>query len=315
MHCALFEKSRGPGGRLSSKRIDDGSLDLGAQFFTVRDPRFHAFLEHYAGLGSFQPWAGVFRFEQDGGSLAPFHQAERFVGTPRMSAVTRSLAEAAIAGGSALAGAADVHYRCRIERAEHRRQHWYLTTASGDGLGPFDALIITTPPLQAAALVADQPGISTAVERYRMEPCWAVACGYGQPLSLGFDAVRSGHPVLGWAARDSSKPGRETALEWWILHAQGDWSEDHRDDTPEQVIQQVSGAFAARFGVTAEPAQTLAHRWLYAKPVDEKAPGYLSYGEQALGFCGDWLNGGRVEGAFLSADALVGAWRNAGRLP
>ncbi|WP_205623959.1 FAD-dependent oxidoreductase [Marinobacterium rhizophilum] len=36
----LFDKSRGSGGRLSSRRSEVGSLDLGAQYFTARDPDF-----------------------------------------------------------------------------------------------------------------------------------------------------------------------------------------------------------------------------------------------------------------------------------
>jgi renalase len=36
----LFDKSRGSGGRMSSKRSDVGVLDLGAQYFTARDRRF-----------------------------------------------------------------------------------------------------------------------------------------------------------------------------------------------------------------------------------------------------------------------------------
>ena len=36
----LFDKSRGSGGRMASKRSDAGSLDLGAQYFTARDRRF-----------------------------------------------------------------------------------------------------------------------------------------------------------------------------------------------------------------------------------------------------------------------------------
>ena len=32
----LFDKSRGSGGRMASKRTDAGSVDLGAQYFTAR---------------------------------------------------------------------------------------------------------------------------------------------------------------------------------------------------------------------------------------------------------------------------------------
>ena len=36
----IFDKSRGSGGRMSSKRSDAGALDMGAQYFTARDRRF-----------------------------------------------------------------------------------------------------------------------------------------------------------------------------------------------------------------------------------------------------------------------------------
>ena len=36
----ILDKARGPGGLGCSKRTEDHSVDLGAQFFTVRTPEF-----------------------------------------------------------------------------------------------------------------------------------------------------------------------------------------------------------------------------------------------------------------------------------
>ena len=44
---AVLDKSRGVGGRMTTRRVGEGTFDHGAQFFTVRDNRF-------ADLG---PWA------------------------------------------------------------------------------------------------------------------------------------------------------------------------------------------------------------------------------------------------------------------
>ena len=41
----LLEKSRGPGGRLATKRVEGVVFDQGAQFFTARTPRFAAEIE------------------------------------------------------------------------------------------------------------------------------------------------------------------------------------------------------------------------------------------------------------------------------
>ena len=40
----VVDKGRSPGGRLATRRIDDATLDHGAQFFTVRDSLFETHL-------------------------------------------------------------------------------------------------------------------------------------------------------------------------------------------------------------------------------------------------------------------------------
>lgn len=58
----IFEKSRGPGGRMAAKRVAGGSVDIGAQYFTIRNPAFSAFLNRHAE-GSFRPWPGRFGYQ------------------------------------------------------------------------------------------------------------------------------------------------------------------------------------------------------------------------------------------------------------
>ncbi|MEF8717273.1 MAG: NAD(P)-binding protein [Candidatus Accumulibacter necessarius] len=40
LEVSLFDKSRGPGGRMSTRRGDDWQCDHGAQYFTARHPAF-----------------------------------------------------------------------------------------------------------------------------------------------------------------------------------------------------------------------------------------------------------------------------------
>ncbi|MDX5298325.1 MAG: FAD-dependent oxidoreductase, partial [Gammaproteobacteria bacterium] len=54
----VFEKSRGPGGRLSSKRVAQGSVDVGAQYFTVRSSAFADWLEREVGAQHLALWQG-----------------------------------------------------------------------------------------------------------------------------------------------------------------------------------------------------------------------------------------------------------------
>jgi len=52
----LFDKSRGSGGRMASKRSDAGSLDLGAQYFTARDRRFAETVRQWQAGGWVDQW-------------------------------------------------------------------------------------------------------------------------------------------------------------------------------------------------------------------------------------------------------------------
>ena len=53
---SVFDKSRGSGGRLASKRSAFGNLDLGAQYFTARERNFSAQVEHWHQQGLIDTW-------------------------------------------------------------------------------------------------------------------------------------------------------------------------------------------------------------------------------------------------------------------
>lgn len=57
------------------------------------------------------------------------------------------------------------------------------------------------------------------------------------------------------------------------------------------------------------PLAATAHRWRYADTEPALNMGYGWDAECRIGLCGDWLNGGKVEGAWLSgirmADAMT----------
>ncbi|MCA9542044.1 MAG: NAD(P)-binding protein, partial [Myxococcales bacterium] len=84
----VFDKARGPGGRMATRRDESDAFDHGAQYFTAREPAFAAQVEAWTQAGVVAEWTGRF------GRLAGRFIAEkparpRYVGTPRMSALTR----------------------------------------------------------------------------------------------------------------------------------------------------------------------------------------------------------------------------------
>ena len=286
----LFDKSRGSGGRMASKRSDAGSLDLGAQYFTARDRRFTEVVQQWRDRGWVAEWTPtLYNFRNGGLTPSPDEQV-RWVGTPRMSAITR-----------ALLGALPVNFACRITEGFRGEQHWGLQDAEGLSHGPFSHVIIATPAPQATALLAAAPKLAGAAASVAMEPTWAVALAFERPLDTPVEGCFVQDSPLDWLARNRTKPGRETTLDTWVLHASSAWSKQHLDLPKEAVIEELHGAFAELIGCAVPaPVFSLAHRWLYARPAQGHEWGALADADLGLYACGDWCSSGRVEGAWLS---------------
>jgi hypothetical protein len=112
---------------------------------------------------------------------------------------------------------------------------------------------------------------------------------------------------LRWVARDSSKPGRTVppGTETWLLHASPEWSEAHIEDSADTVTATLLAAFAALGGPATHLVQATAHRWRYADTEPALTQGHWWDAAMRVGMCGDWLNGGKVEGAWLSGQSLA----------
>ena len=300
IEATVFEKSRGPGGRLATKRIKDGSADTGAQYFTIRNPEFLTFLQQHAGTESFAPWHGRFGYQQGPDRWEAFPDEQRYVGVPGMTDISRALC----AGVNLVA-------QTQIASIDSGLDGHTLATSDGQRIGPFDAVIITAPPAQARDLLYKSELQQLAAELddpvKHMQPCWAVAAHFSSsPFDL-YDGMRVMSEILSWVANNSSKPGRNDNGQWWVLHATSVWSQDNVDRPAKQVADEMIDEFQAVTGTDLLPDDVLTHRWLYAKSSDPARPGCHWFADERIGLAGDWLSGGRVEGAFNSASALVQA--------
>ncbi|OSQ49733.1 FAD-dependent oxidoreductase, partial [Marivita cryptomonadis] len=167
----LFDKSRGSGGRMSSQRSDAGALDMGAQYFTARDRRFVNEVQRWQSNGWAEQWTPqLYNFKS--GQLTPSPDEQtRWVGTPRMSAITRALLDDL-----------PVEFGCRITEVFQGKHHWNLLDADGGNHGPFSHVIIATPAPQATALLAAAPKLAGVAASVKMDPTWAIALAFDKPL-------------------------------------------------------------------------------------------------------------------------------------
>lgn len=285
---------------MSSKRVADGAVDIGAQYFTSRNPGFLTFLENHAGSDSFARWPASFGFQKADKSWQSFPDETRYVGTPRMTAITRGLS-----------AHVELTTQVRIAQMNRSGSRWRLICTEDEDHGEFDQVVVTAPPAQTQDLLKAS-GLASLLEETRAPggdilPCWAVAVHFRNAPAARFDAMRPDSDVLYWVANNSSKPERNDDGQWWVLHATPEWTDANVDASPEHVSSALLAEFKQLTGLDGEPTDSVAHRWLYARSASSIRPGFLWDPSQGVGIAGDWLVGGRVEGAWDSASLLTEA--------
>jgi hypothetical protein len=290
----VLEKSRGPGGRMATRRTEAGdTFDHGAQYFTARDPLFLEQVRSWVEAGVAAEWHGVIGTLEHGKVTRSEREQVRYVGVPGMGSGVKGLADGL-----------DVRAGVRVERVERAGSAWTLTAESGEGLGVFEVVVVAVPAPQAVPLLAGAPALAARAGTVRMEPCQAVMARFEERVPLEVDAAFVHGSPLSWIARDASKPGRRDG-ERWVLHGSPEASREVLESAPDVVAARWVEAFAQATGLAVRPVEAVAHRWRHALPAPALEESALFDAALGIGACGDWCGGPRVEGAFLSGVALA----------
>lgn len=327
----VFDSGRGPGGRMSQRRerASDGKLyyfDHGAQYFTVKDCAVQRLVDKWEADGIVAEWKGNFgSYDVRTGKFTadPDSFKKRYVGVPGMNAICHSLSQEP---------GIQARYSVTVTSFDWKedKNTWVLTDKNGQDLGEFWAVVATDknlasprffsqtgfpPPLVGAGI----PTLVAKVAGVRSSPSFAVmltfpTCLTSIPLD-GFTVL--GSKVLSWAARDSSKPGRNKLSEGdcWVLQSTSEYAQSVIDEAglkkpSEELLSSVAKTLFMQFehiGGIPSPSFTKAHRWGSAFPnviiaEEEKCMFDIS---RRLAVCGDFCLGPKVESAILSGLATA----------
>lgn len=271
--CAVtvFEKSRGLGGRLATRRSEWGPFDHGA-------PVVHCEAWQVASLaaeGACVRW----------GDLG-------HVGMPGMSALVRPLGVGV-----------EVRTEAEVAAVEPGPDGVTLRFKAGGEEGPFARVILALPAPQVLRIAGGLDG-AEALRAVEMGPVWTLMAAFGERPNLP-DIVRPGG-ALDLVVRDSAKPGREG--ERWVAHASHDWTRERLEREKEAVLPVLLAELEdVAEGRLPRPVHVAAHRWRFG--LTERALG-ASFAALAGGVVlagGDWALGARGEQAWLSGQAMAEA--------
>jgi len=274
----VVEKSRGVGGRVATRRLDEMSFDHGAPWLEA------------SGTAAFCDWVAACRTAGLLTSWVPAGSAS-LVAAPGMNAFAKPLAEQLA-----------ISLRSHVEHLDRETGHWRLRIAEQGTLSA-KTVVLAVPAPQARQLLS-RTGWEAGLSDVRMAPCWTVMAAFGEPLPVS--ALQIGpHGPLGLAINNSAKPNRPPG-EQWVLHATPKWSEDHiemdREMVGERLLESFSSAICCPLPA---PQQIMIHRWRYARTTRALGRPCAWSPERQIGLAGDWCLGNQIGDAWESGQALA----------
>ena len=304
----VFDKSRGPGGRLASRRLEwidrDGHnltthLDHGALGLSAVTPNFQDFIDQATRAH----WLAEWTLTPAPGGLPLDGQARLHVPVPDMPSLCRHLLSNITSSWS-----------FAVDRLHHDPSGWWITAGDRCHSAPFDAVVVALPPLQAAPLISPhRSDWARSASIVSMHPCWTLI-GVADSLepAIDWDLGRPINGPLGWVVRSDRKPGRIRIAghDHWVVHARSGWSRQHIEQPACEVLTSMQTALADYLGQPVQWQHCTAHRWRYALARAMKTkPSRPSWWDAArgLGVCGDFFGDSGLEDAWQSARSLHAA--------
>ncbi|WP_283789207.1 NAD(P)/FAD-dependent oxidoreductase [Bermanella sp. WJH001] len=287
------DKARGSGGRLSSKRIDINdyavSFDLGALSFSAQSPSFQQAVNDWCEQGHLIKW-----LEHD--------DHAQYIGSPRSSSLTRSLADEV-----------GVHFSVRISAIVKIENGWQIFCEGNEKEVLYayaNEIVLACPAPQAYELIPSEHKLKTQLEGVSIFPQWVATFALAKPISIN-DFCLNPNENIAKISYENSKPARNNDhnLHVYCVQASVLWSQARLDYSKDKVIYELADELSK---LCTEPLLIkgdYAHRWLYSNGTNysDSQAGFIATDDLSL--CGDYLMTNDlidgVEAAYLSGQALA----------
>lgn len=294
-HVTIFEKSRGLGGRVATRRADALRFDHGAPHLRITDQWFAQRVMAWCEAQALGTRDLRRRVLDPRGELLREDTSRVYIGQPHMNHLAHGMAQGLTVR---------THTRVApLPEAPDAQGRWPLRSVDGEALGAFERVLITAPAPQTQALLERaHPALAAQCGEATFAPVWSLML-VAPTLELPADklVVEGDHPIdRVMTVAHTSDP---TCL---ILHASRAWSLAHLEDTPEAVADALVEALGALLRLDRlEASHRVAHRWRYGQVTHDLRTPALYDPSVGLGAAGDWCLGDTVEAACISGDSLA----------
>jgi len=293
----IYEKSRGAGGRCSTRRVENvGLFDHGLQYIKNPGSEFKKMLNDYS------VWQGNFKIFANN-QLKNDENKERIINENGNNLLVKNLFK----------NNENIFANKELKNIKKKADYLELTFKD-DTQEQYKTVIITAPFQQAYNLTKKYTESYFSKLNYSMQPNLTVMVAFNKSLNLNLSAINfEDDDVLGFAANENTKKKDliNKDLELWTIQSSLKYSikniMEYRNNK-QDLIDETLKNFSTKLKINISKDQinySDIHGWLYA--YNQKAAATNCYWDKdlRLGICGDWFSGGNAENAFANAKQLA----------
>jgi renalase len=299
----LIDKSKGLGGRLATRRLNNTHADHGVCYLKPKSESFGRWIDALVDDGILRIWTDrIHHLDRSFILQEPIKIAPCYASPQGATAIAKHLAK----------GLTIIPDR-RVTHLELIPNGWRVTATNGTDQDSIDArqIVFAIPPAQVLELIESIAPIQVVnpLKTVEFAPSITAIATYPAELlpaaeALSWRGIQCDDAELGWIGLDSSKQLKPTKPVI-VVQSSAEFADRYFDESDlNSVGQRLLDRAANLADWIAKPELVQVHRWRYAfakTPLKER---FVDVGN-GLYLCGDWCGGDRVESAYFSGLAIA----------
>jgi len=271
----LFEKSRGSGGRCSTRYINDNKINHGTSSFTIKKDDFKKFCDEKINENIL------------------LKNETNYYALDGMNKLCSSLIDMK-----------DLIKNTKITSCTFRNKKWILRDENRISYEGFDKLILSIPAAQILELdINITIQIQKQLEKVKYDSI-ATLIVYSHSLEkINNKALlqsKNFHKII-----DNSIQKNNKNFSCYIFHLNQELTNKQNFEDKEMIKKYILNKIYDESGLCLEDNfHVFPHFWKYALVLEKLNQDYIYDENLGLGICGDYFNGNNLESAFLSSKRL-----------
>jgi predicted NAD/FAD-dependent oxidoreductase len=281
----VFDKARGAGGRLSTRRMEEGWATLGTPFISAKREPFRSQLRDWVRQGWLEPVRGNIWQGRANLSWAQAQMQNHYKPTIEPSQLVRKLL-----------GTAKLHIQAHVTALRPRT----LILEDGRTLDDYDCIICSVPTPQAIPMLDALPLLRERLVEVRYRPIWSFLMRWeGGPA---VDVIKFDDHLLNLAVRQTTH-----GEGLWAVHSSHEFAETYLEASDMEASTRAASALMGLLGLPWPVEVEASHLWRHARPVGTAGGFWVGDRENRVALIGDGIAGVGVERAWESGVRLAQA--------